>query len=694
VVSNFCVAQIRRSLFSRCKVDVISYRELTRLEVASERIVLIGNDGFRIEIPLPDRFDLAARINAVRCTLFDRSTLPYELVVDPAVAEVFNSCVFPYHSLSLTVDRFLASLPIEPEVTYADLDRIVDVLESVKRVFEIAPAMLTLSRLSAIAEALSFDRQLCELSVAKVAIAAAQSLLGPIIQRSTSITRFAFSGVKFDEQCAALSEVLRNSPGFAPSEWIFELCDFGAKSHFYLVFDAFEARQKPVSSLSFDRCEFIPASFERMTDSFLAFGCFHQLRNFSMRGVRLPHSVLSFLSVFLTADWLLKGKPLASLAITDCGIELDDVFQVMTTYETGIASLNFSGNRISSVPKNFASALTPVATLVLADCTFALERLSDILKALGNHQHRSVECDLRLDVSRASPDALQFFHEITPPWELPSLTRIVWDGNPIMPSTAQSFVDFIMKQPRLTSISISDCILASDFPRMVETLAPVFVNPRFTCLSIAASTPEFALGLTLAPLIERMGSRVLVSLNITGQQIGEAAVASIVQKIPSKMESFHFDNNGIREAKMLTRILSTVLKRAPAVLSWPAMDIESVMKSIPHDQRYSLNEEINGYQSQYNLMYTNAGKAQPAKESFLHPEVRIPPAAPPPAQSVPEEPEIGDTGGDLFHAHNEEIDQLMEQCGLAGLRDPMQVLYAKLQVDFGFQALADRLNAG
>jgi hypothetical protein len=426
-----------------------------------------------------------------------------------------------------------------------------------------------------------------------------------------------------------------------------------------------------------------------------------------MSGIKgLSDQIVSFLKDFLMGGPVMASKSLSSLAIVDCGLELFGVLQSMEQFPTGIHKVNFTGNIISAVPQNLGEGLTPKTTLILANCQYSGQAFLDLFLALRSHSRPSVPGDIRIDVSGATfqegPDGFQPFHKFfsDPPdgeggsLSLPTLTSLVWDRNPISRANASCFIRFLRQQPKLVSLSLTDCITPSEFPELVHDLTAYFQSANLASFTIAASSRQFAIGSGLASIVDAVRrQRNITAINIAGQQLGEQAILSLVRSLPAGLTELHIDDNGITTPDALIEIIRKLLGSNLRCFPWPSRDYDSVVKLIPHEQRASVLDRLNALQNQYDRMYRNKDANEISKETLPVPDfpvVTVPPSVRP---AIEPELEVSESDAELFHVANPDIDRLMDECGLTGLRDPMHTLYRSLQVEFGFEKLSDKLRA-
>ncbi|KAH0785990.1 Leucine Rich Repeat family protein [Histomonas meleagridis] len=522
------------------------------------------------------------------------------------------------------------------------------------------------------------------------------------MRRSRTILRFVMKGVTFNNSISYFLISMNNHPNFAPSEWIFEECEFDCP-YAGAFFECFIKFQGSIRVLTFNRCKFTKPLFGTFCQTVLFSRCFYSLETLWITDVIFPDDVVSFLIQLFGSDWLTKTQSIRTLAVIDCCLQVDQLFSQIQDFKTGIVTFNFSGNTFYCAPiLKSENSLSPQLNLIFSKCAFADDALAGLFTALSNHKGRSLQLDCCSIY--ASADGWKLFSKIETTIVLPTLTGLVWDKNPITTENVNDFISFLKNQPKLSTLSISDCI--TNDSSILKSFLLYFRVSSLQSLTIRSTTKQTVLGPALTPLIEAaMMHSTLKSLDITGQCIGDFDIIKIIRQMKTDMETFYFEGNNISTStEQLIQILEMLLKKNLKTFSWPENDLKKVLLNLPEPKRIEANMKINNVKNEYIKKYGNISCNENNSiditnelNTIMEFNSKIEP-------NLEEKNEclmkIGfkhkNTSKELinnvvFRAKDNEIEELMRECGVNGDDDPIREIYDTLSQEFTIENLKNSL---
>lgn len=656
------------------------------------QFVTITKPSTTIQISHPDLLNIACIIVSIRCTLYDPKTFPLNISIAMSLQEQFQRLNYDYTTESTLADKFLSSCAGSSTQLATDkLEQCYSFLSKIKEELTISQEFLSLPYLSNAVSSFSNEKHLTTIYLTDTNSKQLFKTFSSIISTNVGIKCVVMNSVTVQGEMKDFNDAV-STTNSTIYEWVFNYCNFESED-FKLFIECFRNYKTNIKTLIFNNCSFTQSTFSYFTQRFFFIGCFHSLESFYIGDVIFSKEVLFFLCQLFASDWVLKNKTLKNLLIPRCYVELDTLFLQMQNFETGITTANFSGNIfIHPLSSDLASKLSPCINFMFPDCGFGEETFISLMQVLSLHRGHT----LRLDLSNSlcSPASWKRFYSIAPTLSLKSLVSLVWNGNVI----DKSFCDFIKNQPRLSKLSISDCILQSDADEILPELSKVFSIKSLSSFTIRATKPQFVLGNSVVPLlIQLMKKRSLNELDISGQNVGEENILALLDSMPMVMKGIRFNNNNIVNPDKLIQILNTILKKRLTFASWPETDVENIIIATNQLFRNEIKSRIDVLKKEFESRY-GVTQVQNDPLTFIH---NIKNTFSNNSLSNENKPQVtyGFEGRHVaadkmlkFRVTDDEISNLLNECNSLEGKNPMVSMLEFMEAETSLARLADYLS--
>lgn len=658
------------------------------------QFITISKPSLSIQFTHADQLMIACAIVSTRCTLYDPKVVPLNISIAMSLQAQFQSLNFDYSTQSKLADKFLSSLlSVNANLIKEKIEETYLYLSKIKEELLFNDQFISLPYLPQTISALQNEKSITKLVVSELNSAAAIKVFASLIMTNTFIQSVTMNQVAIRGDLNPLSEAL-SMPNIVIDEWVFNNCGFDSED-FKLFIECFRNYKTNIKVLVFNTCTFTQSTFSYFTQRFFFIDCFHSLESFYFSDIIFSKEVLFFLCQLFASDWVLKNKTLKNLIIPRCFVELDALFNQLQNFETGITTADFSGNLfINSISGDLASKLSPHINILLNDCGFGQESFISLMQVLSLHRGHT----MRLELCRAlmTNQVRTQFYQLCPSLNFKSLVSLAWDGNII----DKNFFLFIQNQPRLSRISISDCIIAESAEIIYPEMSKVFASKPLTTVIIKATKPQFVLGSQFAPLIHTLLKRKSIcDLDITGQQVGEDALIQIIDNLPMVMKNFRFCGNNIHHSEKLFSILNSILKKRLLFASWPEQDVEKILISTNPIYRTEFKSNIEVLKQQFDQRFI----PPPSIDSpidFIHNIKNNFKEAP---QSNEAKPQItyGFEGRHVaadmilkFRVNDDSISNLLTECNSLEGKDPMVSMLEFMEAETSISKLSEVIQSG
>jgi hypothetical protein len=436
-------------------------------------------------------------------------------------------------------------------------------------------------------------------------------------------------------------------------------------------------------------------AFDFFHENLLFATCFAEIESLHINDVVFFTEAQDFALDLLASKLVLESTKFRRLEMANCGLELSTIFNATRTCHITIPILDFTGNEFMENPADdLLIGLNPRSRLILENCEFGEGVFPKFLEMLSHHQGQSLRLNCR---ALKMAKGMLFGPSVC----LRTLTHLIWDGNLINRLGAKEFFEFLIRCPKLSSLSINDCITMYEFPFVAPEMSAYLGECSLLEFKIGATRSETVLGPGIVPIIEvLMRLEKIKMLDLSGQSIGENGLELIFEKLPRSMDALMFDGSAISSGEALVRILqslSALLREANDIrlkqASWPQRDLKTALLGTPVEDRSVILTEIEGIRQEIECCGSILGDIASRR----------------PESNPVEYFSRGDEGGNgkilAFDGvtrsaildenpfrMNDGIEGVLDECGLGDKVDPMVGMAVKLREEYGFPHLLEVLR--
>ena len=688
---------------------MISFRDLENITIDDKEVTLSMCDLKLVFLKNDKMLEAVGKIHATRLALFEGNEVDYSIVGEDYISNQF----YIYRTVSLLADRFLScvfntineniisnSLLLKKASVLKNLENNWEYLKNLKNVLVIDEKVLEMPYLKQIGEALSFDKYLTEIHIKGVELVDTLPFLLIILKNNKSIQRIIMECVRFNGDLNDFVQFMWKTKKFMACEWIFQECNF-ENSNFGTFSDAFLKYQGKITLLVVNNCSFSIKSFDSLSQSFFFSKCFHSLEALWMSGIHFSDEVMTFLIQLFGSDWLLNSKTLQTLAIIDCGVNLDFLFEQNANFDTGFINFNLSQNVFKKSPKKSVfKELSNMLNFNFSKCSFEQDSLFGLIDSLSFYKGDILKLDL--SSIQTSVDGWNKLYDIMPSVIIPNLIELNWNCNEINLSNVKSIIGFLNNHKELTSLSLSDCIKSNEADIILNYFSDYFEKSNLLNLNISSSLPQTSLGKTLIVPIESLLKKSQIKLlKISGQNIGDEGLLKISQRLPLATEEFNFDGNSITTIESFVKIINILLEKHLKLFTWPESDIMPILQKTPYANRVEANSQIEVLQREYYqryggiihnqadnselnkiIGYTVGSKKTTRKRSSMHRKVSFSLSG----KDTQQKSNI------TFRVYNDAIEALLEECNITDTIDPMIIRYESMKQKYDLEEISKHLS--
>jgi hypothetical protein len=344
-------------------------------------------------------------------------------------------------------------------------------------------------------------------------------------------------------------------------EFVFEGCDFSQDSA-ASFFEFFSKYNGTIKALLFSGSTFGKHSLDGLFQFIFFSQSVHSLSVLLLRDIPFPSELVAFLAMLGLCEWVVTTHCLSTVSMINCGLEVGRLLPQLVTCDSGFTHLDVSSNFfLEPIPL----IRLPISFLDISRCTFTPASLVSLFETLSEISDR----EIRLSAAQLQGIDDGFYMDVM--WtELTTLSALVWDGNPLPIAPCACFCAFLKNQPKLSELSLAGCLSSSDFALAAPLFADLFSGRPFKSVNFANNQVGPALAPVITSLLGRPG---LISLDISGTLIGDAAVICILAEKPDTLTTFKFERFGCESAEGFLAVVRGVIADGRITTSeWPAAD--------------------------------------------------------------------------------------------------------------------------
>ena len=682
--------------------SVISYASIRQIHVSETNVEITTPHNVKVQFSHDNKstmIDLAVKIHYIRDLLFGNRKKTYSLIVDQTVQAIFHRSLTKfkdqdYFPNSKIVDIFYSYLLKNYSYSISgDLNAHYFYLTKLSNTLVIDKTLLSMQFFTLILASLSINDSINEIRISETDFSEfIQDILISLIRKSTSVFRLIFYKVCFNSSFSKLELFLKKNAIFCGSEWIFNECNM-ENNYICDLLRCFENYKAQIRILVFNNCSFSENTCHKIFyDDFFFASCIASLEVLWISNVLFPN-IMPFLNLLVSVDNIMKQRKLRTLSIMNCNIDISDILSSKSLYESGVININFSGNIFNKKLNEDAFINSPnYFNIILNNTNFLQcdESFSSLITALSLHKGQILK--LNCANANVSKKGWEMFHNIESSIVLKTLHSLIWDGNSISLSNIKGFVSFLSNQPFLRELSISDCIFSNESITILHELARYIKVCKLTSFKIKSTLENTKLNSDVLSelLITLLKKSLLRALDITGQNIPEKQLVEIVQNFPNVLEEFHFKGNKISSASTIISIIDFLRQKNLKVISWDDKDFGALFQNIQWGRKTDIltkydyiKNNCQLYNSPYDvsdlsteLVLKDLQKYQAASEFFSNNNESTD------LKKISSQGLIDSgTVEGIFDVYSENTVQLLNECGIRNIHDPMKAVIQTFNED-------------
>ena len=356
---------------------------------------------------------------------------------------------------------------------------------------------------------------------------------------------------------------------------------------------ALQMNDMKTMGLTFDGSHFNPAAIRSLASCI----SMKSIPSVGFRNALKPETVNTFYNFFLpgpvgnklkficidstpsvkVTTLLTKLTVLSVLSVTNCGLNIAKIFPALT--KTRLRTVDLSGNTCtSSLADCEIEPPSSLVHIILNDITWGNTTLSGFFKYLDFYFKGPLK--LGLAQAEASTEEWVQFYTALPKIHLVNLRELIWDNNPIH----QRFFEFLMKNTKLHTLSISGCIHETE-PDCILPLSLYLVSSRALKKLVISSNENAYLGNYMVPIIASIqAGNSLEYLDINNAKSGDDGINQLRQLMKQSMtlSTLHCDGLNPMSLSNYTEFIEDVneaKKKRKIKFYFPQKDLESLVQS-------------------------------------------------------------------------------------------------------------------
>ena len=601
VIASVGIFMLERRMFPRglSLSRMIHYGDLLLVRLDESMVEFFGPK-VTIACVHEDYIHIAAIVRAVKTSLFSEQARPTKVVIEaPGVQQKLDADDYVFRSESVLADRFLSlSLSTATNLLVPDqLNYLYDLLKTCSGCFQFDAETAMSPLIGPVSLAIAYDEHLEGLRLWDLNFPSFMRFYMNMVQFNSSIHRVTFSSVSWNGPIKAYTDVWNKKTQFAADQMTFNDCQLSTPT-FRGFLEAFEKYPADMTKLAFIRCSMSKESLEALFESLYVARCFRTLADLTLVEVKPADLLKMCIMQFLSSNFMLNQKYLNLINFSDCNLDLDLVLPFFFKFETCLQSLTLAGNTFTE-SKGLAEIndFQNVAELTLSNCTFTGEVLLKFFQVLAAAQH--APANLVLDSLKIDESGWDTFYEGISEVQMKSLKLLSWCNNVMNEKHMQSFKTFLLKQPTLTDLGLSNSISFADADACLGCLVEIVTHLNIERLELRATSGQ-TFGVKLVPFIQKLFERKTIKmLDITGQGIGDIGLDIITQLAETCLEELRFDGNSPSSYEVLLDRVKRITVSQLACAEWPSNDAKEVTAKISLSGRQQIMRQIEAARKEF-----------------------------------------------------------------------------------------------
>ena len=493
---------------------MIPFCDLYKVSVTSKEITLTGTNDVSMTIQHNDLIKIASITYSVQQMLFSEQKIILD-ISDDIKAKMDEQC-FIFETDNVLRDRFLSYLLSRQEkFTVDQLNSFIDNFTKDNVNITITKELAQSNLASAYSDAVAFLETPKVITFDSLDVSQFVDCFATICKNNISITKIIFRKVTINNSLMNLYQAWAEGSMIKAEKFYFLHSDL-TTDHYIDFFKGFDMYTTPIVTLKFFDCKFTTQSFRSTLEGIITSPCFGRLSSLTLNAIKCKDLSEPILHL-LTCNWMTNERQLKDLNLGNCGLDLREIIPYILHNETGVTSLDLSGNTCSGeIPYQQDDSFGSINSLTCRNIAFNGEGFTSLLKIAANTPSSPQTIDLQ-DTKLFGPDLVIAYNEICN-IELPDLWTLNWSGIPVKMKKMQQFTAFLTESlPALKSLNVSNCFDPDELKEVSQVMSDIIKQKGLIELSLGFDNPsELSIEKTKYLAIELSFCVSLKSLDIHG----------------------------------------------------------------------------------------------------------------------------------------------------------------------------------
>lgn len=565
----------------------MAFSDIRVILLSQNNVIISGNDPkAEINFMSNDYVKLTAMIYGIIKAMFSdlETSKKFRFQCSSDLKKEFSENSYEYQTESILADRFTNYLLYQQITKNTSLDLLIEIIELLKNThekFTFNGDIAASSFIWSIVQSIAFDNNIYCIKFEKLNFCSFFPHFIPIIENNGIITRLNFDGVTFVGSADPFKKIPEQKL-FEVQEIHFNSCELTTNS--FLEFIKFLTKIGcELYEISFYKCTFTKEIINSFFD-LIETSC-SSLTSLRFEHIRLD-SLQSRLLDFLTSNLLTNGQQLKKLTLISCNLDIATVLSKIVSVETGLTKINFSKNTFTKPLKTPITNFYNIHTIILSTCSFTPESFAIFFNSLSRAENSPTHLvfdALRFDLRYSN----QIYNTLTNT-TLPNVTKFSWNKNPMKATSTQKFVRFLLNQPSIIKLELSNSMLIEDIDESMKFFLAYIKGCQLNTLIMKGEHPN-VYGEHLYPILNELSQKTsLKSIDLSGQEIQEKGIEYIYKIIENGLEGLRFDGSGIKSFNSFVKFCNTLISSDLIFANWPEHDEKIVSQKLSPNQKNEL----------------------------------------------------------------------------------------------------------
>lgn len=663
LMATFGLLIFNRKLFRKPKIISISFLDLSSVQISNQNLSFVSENVI-IRITHLHAYELGTFAYFYKQLIFPKSFSPITLTLDKKLFLNFDTSSFTYQSDDIFMDRlssciFKYNIEKFPPLHFEYPSKENNYLDGS---FTITQAMMSHPLFRPLILALSYEDHLKEIQIVdNVPLRDLIPLCYTLFSINTSVERVTFQNPNFANADKALKSTFSIQNMFRPSQFNFIMCDLTMQNISF--FEVLSQTVSELVSLQFMHCNFDKSSMRKLFQvlNFNNPSCFHSLESLSFVGISDTTELTNGLIQLTRFDWTNIPQLFNSLSICYCNVEASYLISAILINETGVNFLSLkhcmflipipSNLKISystdifsdldnddidqgkniletnheidtrilkTIDLNASVQTHQLEELNLEGCRFTAESILSLFIFLTQELVSVKKLDL--SYMKIEKDEFNFFLDPISEFKLHNLKTLIFNGNTMNSDQLLKFNSFLVKQEKLTKISLNGSISTTTGKNGLTKLLDIIISLNIDQISLrGVGLPEFDFGDSLPSFFEALSRKgTLLSLDISQQSLSKQGISNLIILLnTTPVQELYFDGIKCPGFDCLFDLFEEIILSNLHYASWPYLECERLKFEITDAVKLqNIQAMINHYHSQFDQKFTNPSSKYSKNNKF------------------------------------------------------------------------------